>query len=127
MTRIQNRIIGPLAAAAAVAALAPTAVAAQSSGDPNERTATELGQAVGEPGGPASAATALYERTPTELGQTVSQSATPSAESSGFDWGDAAIGAGAVTALGLITFGGIAITSRRTGVGRGPGDPAVSS
>ena len=122
-----RRLIGTLAAALAAAALAPTTVVAQSSGDANQRTATELGQAVGEPGEQGSAATALYSRTPTELAQRVAPSATPAAESSGFDWGDAAIGAGAVVALGLIAFGSVAMVSRRTRVGRASSTPAVSS
>jgi hypothetical protein len=126
MSRARNRIIGTLAAGVAAAAMAPTAVVAQSSGALNERTATELGQAVGEPGNQGSGATALYSRTPTELGQRVAQSATPNVESSGFDWGDAAIGAGTVVALGLIALGGVSMTSRRAGVGRGSSSPAVS-
>jgi hypothetical protein len=125
MNRTRNRLIGTLAAALAATALAPTAVLARSNGA-NERTATELGQAVGEPGNQGSGATALYSRTPTELGQRVAQSATPNVESSGFDWGDAAIGAGTVVALGLIALGGVSMTSRRAGVGRGSSSPAVS-
>jgi hypothetical protein len=126
MNRTRNKIIGTLAAAVAVAALAPTAVMAQSSGDPNQRTTTELGQAVGEPAQQDSAATALYSRTPTELGQRVGLSGTSTVESSGFDWGDAGIGAGVVVALALVALGGVAIVSRRTRVG-GSSSPAVSS
>ena len=126
MRRTRNRIIGTFAAVLAVAALAPGAVA-QSSGGSSERTATELGQSVGEPGEQGGGTTARYPRTPTELGQRVAPSATPAVESSGFDWGDAAIGAGAAMALGLIAFGGVAMASRRTRVGPGTSSPAVSS
>ena len=128
MTRTTRKmIIGTLAAALAATALAPAVVVAQSNGGPSERTATELGQAVGEPGEQGSEATALYPRTPTELGQRVAPSATPAVESSGFDWGDAAIGAGAVVALGLIAVGGVAMASRRPRVRAGSSSPAVSS
>lgn len=126
MTRTRNMIIGTLAAALAAAALAPTAVGAQAGGGPNERTVTELGQAVGEPGEQGNAATALFSRTPTELGQRVTPSATPAVESSGFDWGYAAIGAGAVVALGLIAFGGVALARRHARGGRASSTPAVS-
>ena len=126
MRRTRNRIIGTFAAVLAVAALAPAAVA-QSNGGPSERTATELGQSVGEPGEQGGGATARYPRTPTELGQRVAPSATPVVSSSGFDWGDAAIGAGAAMALGLIAFGGVAMASGRTRVGPGTSRPAASS
>jgi hypothetical protein len=120
MTRARNMIMGMLAAALAAAALATSALAAESGGDPNQRTATELGQAVGEPE-LGSQATALYSRTPTELGQSVPPSATQTVESSGFDWGDAAIGAGAVVALLVLAVAGVAITRRRAGLtGRPP-------
>jgi hypothetical protein len=53
-------------------------------------------------------ASGISERTPTELAQrqsvpvtAISTPASSAAESGGFDWGDAAIGAGAVLALGL--------------------------
>ena len=127
MKRTRNRIIGTLAAVLAVGALAPAAAVAQSNGGPSERTATELGQTVGEPGEQGGGATARYPRTPTELGQRVAPSATPAVKSSGFDWGDAAIGAGAAMALGLIAFGGVAMASRRTRVGPATSSPAVSS
>jgi hypothetical protein len=127
MRRTRNRVIGSLAVALATAALVPTAAAAQFNGGLSERTATELGQAVGEPGEQGSEATALYSRTPTELGQRVAPSAPPAVGSSGFDWGDAAIGAGTVVALGLIAVGGVAMANRRARVGAGPSRPAVSS
>ena len=127
MNPTRSKIMGMLAAALAAVAVVPTAVIAESSDDPNQRTATELGQAVGEPGEQGNAAPAIYSRTPTELAQRVAQSATPTEESSGFHWGDAAIGAGAVVALGLIAFGGVAMLSRRTRVGRASSTPAVSS
>ena len=126
MRRTRNRIIGTIAAVLAVAALAPAAVA-QSNGGSGERTATELGQSVGEPGEQGGGATARYPRTPTELGQRVAPSATPAVGSSGFDWGDAAIGAGAALALGLIAFGGVTMASGRTRVGPGTSRPAASS
>jgi nitroreductase len=115
MSRTRKMIMGTVASALAAAALAPSALAAESGGF-NERTATELGQAVGEPEY-GSAATALYSRTPTELGQSVPPPATQTVQSSGFDWGDAAIGAGAVVALALVALAGVAMTRRRLDVG----------
>jgi hypothetical protein len=104
-----------LALALAVAALVPSVGSAyvrasggagaednaQASGI-SERTPTELAQRQSAP------ASGISERTPTELAQrqsvpvtAISTPASSAAESGGFDWGDAAIGAGAVLALGL--------------------------
>jgi hypothetical protein len=120
MSRTRDKTITTLVAVLATAALVPAASAASTG--PNERTQTELGQAVGEPadrGG--AAANARYSRTPTELGQRVATSVAPAATSaatdpkpSGFDWGDAGIGAAAM--LALIALGGalgIALVNRR--------------
>lgn len=128
MSRTQNKIIATLVAAVAVAALVPATSSAYT--DPGLRTQTELGQAVGEPGDQGSAAVnSLDSRTPTELGQRVATSVAPDVESSGgFDWGDAAIGAGAM--LGLIGFGGalaVVVIKRRRHAIDGSGVPAVSS
>jgi hypothetical protein len=130
-----RKIIGALAALLAAAALIPgvalgmfsaSAVVGSSTGGPEERTATELGQAVGEPGEQRGAATGLNARTPTELGQSVAPAATV-VESTGFDWGDAAIGAGAGIGLALIALAGVVLASRRRHVIPGPSTPAVSS
>lgn len=127
MSRMQVKVVGTLSVLLATAAMTPSISFAQADRGPYERTATELGQAIGEPGEQDSAATALYARTPTELGQRVASSAAPDGDSSGFDWGDAAIGGGAVLALGAITLGGVALASRRTHLIRRPSSPAVSS
>jgi hypothetical protein len=104
-----------LALALAVAALVPSVGSAyvrvsggagaednaQASGI-SERTPTELAQRQSAPTG------GITERTPTELAQRQSApvsatsipASSPSTES-GFDWGDAAIGAGVVLVLGL--------------------------
>jgi hypothetical protein len=125
MSRTQNMILAPLVAVLAVAAVAPaTGVAYAAAG---ERTATELSQAVGEPDEQGSAATnALYSRTPSELGQRVATSVAPGAKSSGFNWGDAAIGAGAT--LALIGFGGavgVLLVNRRRQAIRSSTAPAL--
>ena len=113
MNRSTKRIIWTLAAVLASAALAPTASAAESGGGPNERSATELGQAVGEPGEQGDAAAdARYSRTPTERAQSAWPSVATGAGPSGFAWGDAAIGAGSALALALIAFGGVALVGR---------------
>jgi len=128
MSRTQNKIIATLVAVVAAAALAPAAGVADTI--PSQRTQTELGQSVGEPSHQGSAAAnARSSRTPTELGQRVATSVAPDVKASGgFDWGDAAIGAGAM--LGLIGFGGalavLLINRRRHGLGDSR-VPAVSS
>jgi hypothetical protein len=136
MSRTQNKVIGALAAVLAAAALLPTAGLARPSasapeipgGGLSDRSVTELGQAVGEPGDEGSAAaTARYSRTPTELAQRVAPSVTPDVASSGFDWGDAAIGAGAVLALGLTGFGGLVLMDRRRHTTGSARVPAISS
>ena len=118
MSLIRNKIIATLAAVSAAAALAPAASVADTG--VGERTQAELGQAVGEPAQDGNAAAnATHSRTPTELGQRVSASVAPGATSattdpSGFDWGDAAIGAGGM--LALIGLGGalaVVLANRR--------------
>ena len=114
MSRTRNKIIATLVAAVATAGLVPAASAASTG--PSERTQTELGQAVGEPADQASgAANAPYSRTPTELGQSVPTTVAPDVDPvGGFDWGDAAIGAGAT--LALIGLGGslaVVLVNRR--------------
>ena len=123
MSRTRNNVIGILAAVLVATAVAPAAsVAHRGAAAPEypvselgDRTATELGQAVGKPGDDgAAAANARASRTPTELAQQVAPSpVAPGVATSGFDWGDAAIGAGAVLALGLAAFGGLALIDRR--------------
>jgi hypothetical protein len=131
MSRIRNKIIATLVAVLATAALAPAASVAST--DMRARTQTELGQAVGEPTDQASAAAnAQSSRTSTELGQRVATFVAPDATSaatdpSGFDWGDAAIGAGAM--LGLLGFGGalaVVLVNRRRHTIRDSRVPAVS-
>jgi hypothetical protein len=126
MSHTHKRMIATLAALLAAAALGPGAGVASAGAGPEERTPTELGQAVGEPGEQESAATRLFSRTPTELGQRVTPSAIPAVESSGFDWDDAAIGAGAALALvGLGGCVGILLVRRRRAI-PSPRVPAVS-
>jgi hypothetical protein len=111
----QFSLAGALGVVLVVGALAPSALAQ------TERTASELGQAVVEPGEPF----AQTERTASELGQAVGEpgghvplvaAATPviaSTSSDGFDWGDAAIGAGSALGLvALVGFGGLALVRR---------------
>lgn len=122
MSHTRNKIIGTLAAALAVAALAPGAVVAQHDARPFERTVTELGQAVGEPGERGDGtADALYSRTPTELGQRVLASVVPRAETDGFDWGDALIGALAASGLMLMTLATAHTVARHRGPAAEPG------
>jgi hypothetical protein len=114
MSRTPNKTIATLIAVLATAVLAPAASAASTG--PGERTQTELGQAVGEPAQQGStAANAEYSRTSTELGQSVPTTVAPDVEpAGGFNWGDAAIGAGAM--LALIGLGGslaVVLVNRR--------------
>ena len=102
MRHTMKGIIATLAVVLASAALAASAGASRGPGLAT-RTATELGQRV--PG-----YAALATRTPTELGQRVPGYAAPTAEVRAFDWGDAAIGAGVVVALG---FGGFVLVRTR--------------
>lgn len=119
MSRTPNKISGTLAAVLCASALAPAVGVAQAGGL-NGRTATEIGQAVGEPGERGNGtADALYSRTPTELAQTAQPPAAPEEESSGFDWGDAAVGALAASGL-ILTALAAARSVRRSG---GPGRP----
>jgi hypothetical protein len=128
MNRTRNKTIGTLAVVLAAAALVPSASSAKLGSGPDERTATELGQAVSEPGDQAGAtADALDTRTPTELAQRVEPSVSAAAESSGFDWGDAAIGAGSMLGLVLIGFGGVALRNRRRDATPSSGVPLPSS
>jgi hypothetical protein len=133
MSRMRKQIIRSLALSIAVAAaMVPNASAGYNVGGADSsvasaRTTTELGQAIGEPGEQSgAAANSLASRTPTELAQTVAPSVSASAESSGFDWGDAAIGAG--TALGLALAGVTAVVflNRRRAI-RGSRVPVASS
>ena len=112
------------------------------------RTPTELGQAIGEPAEPTAAVQAEgrqsqtvsggVDRTPTEIGQAVGEPGDRNVaavvqpvnetgvadQSSGFDWGDAAIGAGLALILGT---GALAIASRRRGALRKLRTPVTSS
>jgi hypothetical protein len=68
-----------------------------------QRTPTELAQRQSDP------VSGITQRTPTELAQRQSDpvnaistpASSPATENGGFDWGDAAIGAGGMLALGL--------------------------
>jgi hypothetical protein len=124
MSRTRNTIITGLATALMVAAVAAPSAGATPSAGSGERTATELGQAVGEPGN----GNGKFARTPTELGQStdLSPSPTRSGESDGVDWGPVAIVGGSVLALTLIGLGGVAL-ARRRGTVRKSRAPAVSS
>lgn len=82
------------------------------------RTPTELGQSTQVPDG-------LAQRTATELGQSSQFASSPSvaaSSSDGFDWGDAALGAGA--AVALIALGGVGLQAVRR---RTPVSPSVST
>lgn len=133
MSRTHKKIIGSLVMSIVVAAvMVPSASGAYDLGvaevsSPSERTATELNQAVGEPGDQGSAAAkATYSRTPTELAQTVTPPATANVASGGFDWGDAAIGAGTVLGVALLGFAAVAFNNRRRRIG-GAEVPLASS
>jgi hypothetical protein len=150
MSRTTNKIIKGVALAFLVGGvLAPSAGADT---DPFARTPTERAQAVGEPGEQTSAAqtdsrqsqrvSGGLGRTPTEIGQAVGEPgdsnvaaavlqpgdpidvASPAGQSDGFDWGDAAIGAGLALILGI---GALAVVSRRRGVLRKLRTPVTSS
>jgi hypothetical protein len=122
MSRTRNTIITGLATALMVAAVAAPSAGATPSAGSGERTATELGQAVGEPGN----GNGKFARTSTELGQATDLSPSPSGESDGVDWRPAAIVGGSVLALTLIGLGGVAL-ARRRGTVRKSRAPAVSS
>jgi hypothetical protein len=146
-----NKIIKGLAFTLVVgAALAPAAGAASDPPVGLGRTPTEIGQAVGEPGEGTSALQADSQqsqptpagvgRTATESGQAVGEPGDPNAfavqsgnqiraaqpddGSGGFDWGDAAIGAGLTVIVGI---GAMAILTRRRGSLRKLRTPATSS
>jgi hypothetical protein len=147
-----NKIIKSLAFTLVVgAALAPGAGAASDPSGGLGRTPTEIGQAVGEPGEPTSALQADSQqsqptpaglgRTPSEIGHAVGEpgdpnvfgavqpgnqtrAAQPEDGSGGFDWGDAAIGAGLTLFVGI---GAMAILTRRRGSLRKLRTPATSS
>jgi hypothetical protein len=146
MSRTTNKIIKGVALALLMGGvLAPSAGAAT---DGFGRTPTERGQAVGEPGEgtptvyaagrQSQAAPDGPGRTPTEVGQAVGEPGDPNVaavvqpvnqtgaadESSGFDWGDAAIGAGLTLIVGI---GALAIASRRRGAPRKLRTPVTSS
>jgi hypothetical protein len=124
MRRITKHASLILALALAVAALVPSVAGAyvhaeSGAGDQaygiTERTPTELAQrqSVPQPAG-------ITERTPTELAQRHAAPASALSEPApsqatgpgGFDWGDAAIGAGVALALG-VTGAGIVVVIRR--------------
>jgi hypothetical protein len=130
MRRITKQASLVLALALAVAAFVPTVGTAyvrtgsgsgdEANGQANtltERTPTELAQRQSTP----VSATSITERTPTELAQrqstpvstNLTPTSSPAAESGGFDWGDAAIGAGAVLALGLSSAAIVAVARRQ--------------
>jgi hypothetical protein len=146
MSRTTNKIIKGMALALLVGGvIAPSAGGAT---DGLSRTPTERDQAVGEPGEgspvvdvvdrQSQAAPNGLGRTPTEVGQAVGEPGDPSVPavvqsanqagvadgSNGFDWGDAAIGAGLALILGT---GALAIASRRRGVHRKLRTPMTSS
>jgi hypothetical protein len=149
MSRTTNKIIKGVAMGLLVGGtLVPGAAAgdAQSNGGLG-RTPTEMGQAVGEPGEGTSAVQAAVRqsqqspdglgRSPTEIGQAVGEPGDPNFAvatlptvnpaddaSSGFDWGDAAIGAGLTLIVGI---GAMAIFTRRRGAPRKLRTPATSS
>jgi hypothetical protein len=149
MSRTTNKIIKGVALALLVGGvLAPSAGAAT---DGFDRTPTERGQAVGEPGEGTVAVqpdgrqtqpvSGGLGRTSTEIGQAVGEPgdanvaavlqpgdqtgvASSVDKASGFDWGDAAIGAGLVLILGT---GALAIAARRRGALRKLRTPVTSS
>ena len=61
----------------------------------------------------APGAAALATRTPTELGQRVPKWGESGGTTSGFDWGDAAVGAAMMVGLGVVGFGGLVLVNRR--------------
>jgi hypothetical protein len=113
-------VVGALASSALAQTERTASELGQAAGEPaapvagTERTASEFGQAVGEPG-EQGGGTALYARTPTEFAQSTSpEQGVTSTSSNAFDWGDAAIGA--ATALGLSALaglGGLVVLTRR--------------
>jgi hypothetical protein len=133
MSRMRKKIIRSLALSIAVAAaMVPNASAGYNVGGADSsvasaRTTTELGQAIGEPGEQiGAAANSLASRTPTELAQTVAPSVTAGAGSGGFDWGDAAIGAGTALGLALVGVTAVVFLNRRRAI-RGSRVPVASS
>jgi hypothetical protein len=118
-------------------AVAPTAGAAQQeSGAAGERTATELGQAIGEPGDSGTAQAQAFTRTPTELGQATGGSGAGAGEanatsspqsagdSGGFDWAYAGILGGLAV---LIAIAGTVLRGQRRSVAHKTRAPAASS
>jgi hypothetical protein len=87
--------------------------------DTGSRTGTELGQAVEEPSGPngfdsghssLNAIAGSLRATPTAV------SSSPSDTGDGFDWGDAALGAGAALSLAALAGAALFTARRRTTV-----------
>jgi hypothetical protein len=135
VSRTRSKTIGSLAAVLAVAALVPAAAIAEADAS---RAPTEFAQRTG----PSSS---LTHRTPSEIShqRALMQipsvrravrrererliSAVPASETGGFQWGDAAIGAGAMLAVTLGAFGGVALVRRRKHLIRKPSRSAVSS
>ena len=119
----RNNVIGILAAPLVATALAPAAGMAQLGAAAPEhpvsglsdRTATELGQAVGEPGdGGAVAANARASRTPTELARSKSRRRrSPRRCDERIRLGRRGDRRRAVPALGLAAFGGLVFIDRR--------------
>jgi hypothetical protein len=128
MRRITKQASLILALALAVAALVPSVGSAYTRADGGagaedtaqasgvtERTPTELAQRQSAPAG------GITERTPTELAQRQSApvsaistpASSPATENGGFDWGDAAVGAGVVLVLGLSGVAIVAVARRQ--------------
>jgi hypothetical protein len=120
MNSIRKRQATAIAVAIATAAvLVPASAIARTSvsaGSP-EVSAQTPSHPVGQ--GPVAGATAGTTATPT-------QSASAAGTSDGFDWGDAAIGAGVIVALGLTGFGIVALVRHRRSAALS-GAPAVIS
>jgi hypothetical protein len=111
MSRMRRKIAGTLAAVLAATALVPAGGLAQSDGSADERTATELGQAVGESGeARGSQDDAVYSRTSTELGQSVLPGGQVEEQAEGSGWSGVALVA-AIVALGGSA--ALALRSRR--------------
>jgi hypothetical protein len=149
MIHTRSKIVTSLAAALVIgAAVVPSAsVADDASPGASGRTATELGQAVGEPrdgdsafartatelgqstdpSPPVTASNESSRRTATELGQStgLSPSPAPSDESGGLDWNDVAI-VGGVLGLVAIGIGGMVLFTRRRGTVRKARTPVAS-
>jgi hypothetical protein len=122
MSRTRNRIIGTLAAALAVAALAPAA----SVGFTDHRSPDAQYPTPGVQASDYQDHRSPDAKDPYRLGPSLSPAPTPTAETSGFDRGDASIAAGAV--LGLVLIGlSVMVVHRRSRRLEGAADPAVTT